>query len=56
VIAKHQVQPDAMVSTAVSLYEREIAYQVLPREEYHTQKSKKQIKGSGPPLSKIEKK
>jgi hypothetical protein len=31
-------------------YEREIAYQVLPREEYQAQKQKKQIKGSGPRL------
>jgi hypothetical protein len=38
VIVEHQVQPDAMVTTAVSLYEREIAQKVLPRKEYHTPK------------------
>ena len=32
---QHQVQPDVtMVSTDVSLYEREIAQEVLPRQEY----------------------
>ena len=48
VIVEHQVQPDAMVTTAVSLYEREKAQKVLPRKEYHTPKQKKTNKRQRP--------